>query len=152
MEELRILGRPWHNWLFAAYYLFFGLSGISAIFFTPTSIEGVAGPALTYTWGGAGVLVGIVGIAGALGLPFFPRHSKRSRPNFRWETFACWLGILSTFIYSSTIVLIIFQTDGVTRSAQAFAVARAVFPLALRIIYFHLREKQERELRRLEGL
>lgn len=120
---------PWHNWFFAGYYLFFGLSGWGALSYTPSSIEGAAGTGLTYAWATASVLVGVLGIWGAL------------KPNFRFENWACYFGIASTFIYSSTLIIIILGNQP-TRSAQAFAIMRAIFPLMMRIVYNHLREQQ----------
>lgn len=122
---------PWHNWIFAGYYLFFGLMGVCALIWTPTSIQGAAGPWVTVSWAVASLLVAAVGIVGAL------------RPNFRWEVCAGYAGILAVFLYASTVQLIILLEWQPTRSPQFWAIAAHVWMFALRLVYIHLEVRKK---------
>jgi len=124
---------PWHNWIFAGYYLFFGLQGLAALVHTPSSIEGVAGTLVTLLWGVAALGAGVIGVFGAL------------RPNFRAEIAACWFGIVGTFAYSSTIWFIVVFEDAPTRQAQGWAIAAHMFPLLLRLVYIYRETHKETE-------
>lgn len=122
---------PWHNWIFGGYYLFFGFMGLCALLWTPTSIQGAAGPWVTLSWAVASLTVAGVGVTGAL------------RPNFRWEVWANYAGIIAVFLYASTVQLIILLEGQFTRSPQFWAIAAHVWIFALRLVYIHLEVRKK---------
>lgn len=122
---------PWHNWIFAGYYLFFGCMGLCALLWTPSSIAGAAGPWVTLSWAVASLVVAAVGVLGAL------------RPNFRWEVWAGYAGIIAVFLYASTVQLIILLDQQPTRSPQFWAIAAHVWMFALRLVYIHLEVRKK---------
>lgn len=121
---------PWHNWVFAGYYLFFGFMGLNALLFPPVSIDGASGPWITAAWGASSVACAAIGIYGAL------------RPNFRFEVAAAWFGIIAVFAYASTVQIIILVQQQPTRAGQFWAIAAHVWPFILRLMYVRLRTKQ----------
>lgn len=120
---------PWHNWIFAGYYGFFGLMGMNALIFPPSSIDGAAGPTVTAAWGVASLACALVGIYGAL------------RPNFRAEVVACWAGIMAVFAYASTVQLIIIIQGQPTRAAQFWVISSHVWMFALRLVFIRVRAR-----------
>jgi uncharacterized membrane protein len=121
---------PWHNYFFGGYYLFFGFMGLCAAVWTPSSIEGAAGAIVTTVWSIAAILVAVVGLLGAL------------KPNYRWEVYANYAGILAVFAYASTVQLIVLTQDQPTRSAQFWAIAAHAWIFALRLVFIHRQVRQ----------
>jgi hypothetical protein len=120
---------PYHNWIFAGYYLFFGLMGVNALVFPPLSIDGAAGPFVTAAWGVASLACAIIGIHGAL------------RPNFRSEITACWSGIVAIFAYASTVQLIILVQNQPSRAAQFWVISSHAWMFVLRLVFIRVRAK-----------
>jgi len=123
----------WHSWFFAVYYLFFGLMGVGALVFTPQSIDGAAGPYVTAGWAVASLLVATMGIYGAL------------RPRFRLEVWGNWSGIVATFAYASTVLIILVGQEQAGRTAQFFNISAHAVIFALRLVFLDI-EKKKTEL------
>lgn len=120
---------PYHNWIFAGYYMFFGLMGFNALRYPPVSIDGASGPFVTMAWGIASLACAAIGLYGAL------------RPNFRAEITANWAGAVAVFAYASTVQLIIITQGQPSRAGQFWAISAHVWIFALRIVYLRSRAK-----------
>lgn len=124
---------PWHNWIFAGYYAFFGFAGANVLAFPPNNISQAAGPTITIAWGVSSIVCAVIGLFGAL------------RPNFRSEIIACWMGIFAIVCYASTTQVIILSTGDFGRAGPFWVTISHVWIFVLRLVFIRINEKRKAE-------